>query len=339
MSHPTLRIHDFAPGGEEMPHFAAMHGRQSYAGADEPVPRTARCLLALRGDHPVARLSYMTAAGLAGAPGWSGLIGHYEAAEQHAGIELLERARQALCEAGAVRVLGPVNGSTWARYRLALPHAQGENPAEPPFLSEPWNPPDYPGNFTRAGFRPAVMYASAIVRALAEPDPRRGELEARLRERGVTTRPLVLERFDEELEGIFGLTLAAFAQSPYYSPIELPEFRARYAPLRPLVDPELVRLAHDANGRLLGYVFAFPDRLHAPGGRPSRVVLKTLATAPGARGLGLGGYLTDEVRRIAHERGYAAVIHALMHAQNPSVRISRHTAEIFRHYALYEWTP
>ncbi len=57
------------------------------------------------------------------------------------------------------------------------------------------------------------------------------------------------------------------------------------------------------------------------------------------RGLGLGAYLTDEVRQIAHEKGYSAVNHALMHVSNDSRRISRHTAQVFRRYALYQWTP
>ncbi len=68
-------------------------------------------------------------------------------------------------------------------------------------------------------------------------------------------------------------------------------------------------------------------------------MLKTLATAPELRGLGLGAYLTDEVRRISLEKGFGAVIHALMHVTNDSRKISRHTASVFRRYALYQWTP
>ena len=133
------------------------------------------------------------------------------------------------------------------------------------------------------------------------------------------------------------MSVAAFAGNLFYSPIGFGEFRARYLPLRPLLDPELVRLAEDADGRLLGFVFAFPDLLTMRDGRPTRAVLKTLATAPAARGLGLGTYLTDEIRRIAHEKGYASVIHALMQAENESIRISRHSARVFRRYVLYGW--
>jgi GNAT superfamily N-acetyltransferase len=324
----TLRIEE---AGADDPAFAAVRARVGYPLADEPVTAGARCLVAYLGAEPAARCSVAMAQGLHGAPGRTGMIGHYEATDRAAGVAILAEALRIL--PGVDRVLGPINGSTWARYRLALP---GD---APPFLSEPTNPPEYADDFAAAGFRVAAWYESARVTDLTTPDPRAADAPERLRARGVTVRALRPDRFDEEMEALFALTLEAFAENLYYSPITLAEFRARYTPLRPLLDPELVRLAEDEQGRLLGYVFAFPDLLTMSGGRPTRVVLKTLASARGARGLGLGTFLGDEIRRLAQERGYTEVIHALMHVQNASVGISRHTAGVFRRYALYEWTP
>lgn len=328
-------LEEFAPDDAgRMAGFAAVRDRIGDPGADEPVPPSARCRVARDDDGvPVARLSIGLASDLHGAPGVTGLIGHYESTDPGAGATLLRGAVARLASAGAVRVLGPMNGSTWGRYRVAL----REEHEEPPYLSEPWNPADYPLHFQEAGFRVAATYESAIVEDLSEPDPRRDELEERVRARGAVIRPLDLERFDDELRALYALSVGAFAENLYYSPVSFDEFRARYLPLRPLLDPELVRMAEDADGRLLGFVLAFPDLLTMQGGRPTRAVLKTLATAPAARGLGLGAFLTDEVRRLAHEKGYASVIHALMQADNASIRISRHTARVFRRYALYEW--
>lgn len=328
-----MRIEEFGPGDARMADFARVRDAIGYPTPDEPVPEGARCLLAWRGDEPVARLAYTLAYDLQGARGVTGLIGWYEPADAEAGAALLRRALHLLSDIG--RVLGPINGSTWGRYRLALPPEPGEA-AEPPFLSEPVNPPDYPRDFADAGFRVAAMYESAIVDDLTQADPRRDELAERVRARGATIRPLDLDRFDDELRAIYDLSVTAFAENLFYSPIGFDEFRGRYLPLRPLLDPELVRLAEDADGRLLSFVFAFPDLLTVQAGRPTRVVLKTLATSPAARGLGLGTFLTDEIRRLAHEKGYASVIHALMQAGNSSIRISRHTARVFRRYALYE---
>jgi ribosomal protein S18 acetylase RimI-like enzyme len=333
-----MKIEEFGADDARMADFAAVREGIGYPVPDEPLPAGARCLLARRGGEPVARLAYTVARDLQGVPGASGLIGWYETVDAAAGTELLRHAAARLRAEGADRIQGPLNGSTWGRYRLAFPPGPGE-PDEPPFLSEPSNPAAYPLDFAAAGFRVAATYESAIVDDLSAADPRRDELGERVRARGATIRPLDPARFDDELRAIYDLSVTAFAENLYYSPIGWDEFRARYAPLRPLLDPELVRLAEDTDGRMLGFVFAFPDALAMRDGRPVRVVLKTLATAPAARGLGLGTFLTDEVRRIAHQKGYASVIHALMQADNDSIRISRHSARVFRRYALYEWRP
>lgn len=329
-----VRMEAFGPDDAgRMTDFSVVRGAIGYPGAEEPVPAGARCLLARRGGAPVARLAYTMADGLHGAPGRIGILGWYESTDRAAGAALLREAARLLRADGAARVLGPMNGSTWGRYRLAVRDGDRE---EPPFLAEPWNPAEYALHWEDAGFRAAAAYESAIVEDLSAPDPRREEMAGRARARGVVIRPLDLDRFDEELRALYELSVTAFAENRFYSPISFDAFRARYLPLRPLLDAELVRLAEDGDGRLLGFVFAFPDLLRMEGGRPARVVLKTLATAPAARGLGLGTYLTDEVRRLAHARGYASVIHALMEADNASVRISRHSARVFRRYVLYE---
>jgi len=329
-------IEEFGPDEHSrMASFAAVRQRLGDSTPDEPVHPGARCLLAWNGSLPVARLSFTVAAELRGAPGRTGLIGHYERTDAAAAAVLLRHAAVRLRREGVDRILGPMNGSTWGRYRLALPSAPGEG-EEPPFLSEPANPAGYPTDFRDAGFRVAAAYESAIVEDLSAADPRRGALAERMRGRGAAIRPLDPARFDDELRAIYALSVAAFAANLFYSPISFDEFRARYAPLRPLLDPELVRMAEDADGRLLGFVFAFPDALAMESGHPTRVVLKTLATAPEARGLGLGSFLTDEIRRLAREKRYVSVIHALMQADNTSIRISRHSGRVFRRYVLFE---
>ena len=307
--------------------------------AGEPVPPGVECLLARVDGTAVARLGLLVARDLHGAPGASGLVGWYEASDADAGAALLRHAREVLAERGVARVLGPMNGSTWARYRLALPPEPGE-PVPRPFLGEPVNPPEYAEHFTAAGFSVAAEYESRVV-----PRPE-GEVAdgaataARLAERGVEVRALDPACFEEQLRAIFHLSLDAFSANPYYTPIEFEPFRAGYERMRPLLDPELVRLAYGEDGTLLGYVFAYPDPLDRGEGRAPRVVLKTLATAPEARGLGLGGHLTAEVARLAFAGGAPAVIHALMHVDNTSTKISgKHAAALFRRYALYGWTP
>jgi GNAT superfamily N-acetyltransferase len=326
-----FRLEILPPGPDGDADWAAVHRAAAGPPPDEPAPEPARRLVAYRGGEPVARLAFAARSGFTGAGGLTGYVGWYGATEAAAGAAALRHAASLLFAEGAERVVGPLNGSTWHRYRLALPR-DGEIEDGGPFLSEPRNPPGYPDHFEAAGFRPHLEYETRLVRRPAA-DGSLAAARARLAEAGVGIRSLDPERFAEELPGLYGLSVLAFAENPYYTPIPFEAFGALYAPLRPLLDPALVRLAEDGEGRLLGYVFAFPDLLAAPGS--PRIVLKTLAAHPAARGLGLGRVLVDEVHRAAAARG-ASVLHALMHLSNASRGISgRSESEPFRRYRLY----
>src|SRR5690606_871502 len=108
-----------------------------------------------------------------GSAGRTGFVGWYEAVEPEAGVEVLRVAVDALASAGAGRVVGPLNGTTWSRYRLTLPpRTPGES--APPFLTEPTNPAEYPEQFLAAGFGPLLEYESRWVpEPRADPDAER----------------------------------------------------------------------------------------------------------------------------------------------------------------------
>ena len=290
-----------------------------------------RRMVAYRDGQPVARLGFGARDGFAGAPGVTGYVGWYEASDDEAGSSVLAGAAERLLAEGARRVVGPLDGSTWHRYRVVMPR-EAEIEGGEPFLSEPANPPGWPRQFAKAGFHPLLEYETRLVRSPAS-DPDLAGRRAALAEGGVRVRALDLARYERELRALYELSVDAFAANPFYTPISFDEFAALYAGLRPLLDPNLVRLAERRDGALLGYVFAFPDALAAPE-RP-RIVLKTLAAHRDARGMGLGGILVDDIHAIAAERG-AAVLHALMQVSNVSETISRRSgSELFRRYVLY----
>lgn len=310
------------------------------AGTTEPIAAEATRLVAWRGDSPLARVSLETAPDLHDAPGLTGMVGGYEALEPAAGVALLVAACRALAAQGVARVLGPMNGSTWSRYRLALrPAAPTQDDDPPPFLAEPWNPARYPEDFDAAGFAVAAQYESRVDDSLGTEADDAESLAGRVRAAGLVVRALDPTRFEEELESLFALSLAAFAGNLYYTPIDANLFRDQYRKIRPLIDPELVLVAEDSAGRPVGFQFAFRDPL-TPAGAAPRAIVKTVATAPATRGMGLGGHMLDLIRRRAHASGCRSVIHALMHVKNFSMRMSaRHRTRVFRRYALYQWTP
>lgn len=308
---------------------------QPPAGPSRPPPEDARLLVARWEGAPLARAAIRVAEGLTGAPGRTGLIGHYEARDRAAGVTLLRESLARLSEEGVKRVVGPMDGTTWDRYRLALPTAMGERA---PFLSEPANPPDYPAHFDEAGLDVVEWYASQLVEDLGALAQRTRDPAGSLSEQGIRVTSLDSSHFDRALEELHAVSLEAFADNPYYSPIGLERFRTLYAPMREMLDPDLVLVARDEDGVAVGFVLSFPD-LMDPAGRPTRVIVKSLAVSPGRRGRGLGSLLVHETHRRAAEKGYDAAIHALMHTGNDSLKISSHGGAVFRHYALYGWTP
>lgn len=331
----SLRVRELAPGAEAE-RFASLEPTGPQA-MPQPSPTGARRVVAERAGAVVARVALHRAEDLVGAPGTTGMVGHFEAADEAAGVAVLRRAAQRLAEEGAVRVVGPMNGSTWARYRLALPPDPG-SAARPPFLSEPTNPSWYPACFEAAGFEAVEHYLSRLVPdldSLAEPAARARE---RATERDIRIETLEPAAFEGALDELYDLSLEAFSDNPYYSPLPRAEFLRMYEPIRPLVGHGFVLLARPDQGRAAGFLFGFPDLLD-PSGAPTRVIIKTLAVAADARGLGLGTLLMHECHRRAAAVGYHAAIHALMHVDNPSHRISRHGGDVLRRYALYGWTP
>lgn len=284
---------------------------------------------------PVARLATYLRQDLHGAPGVTGLIGHYAATDPDAGVALLRDAVRRLRDQGAARVMGPMNGSTWARYRFVV-EEPGADPVRPPFLGEPQNPRDYPRQFAEAGFRELAWYESRITYDLTTTNPRATAAEQEARARGIAIAPLDLDRFDDELRDLHALSTRAFSGNLYYTPIAQATFEAMYRPMRALIDPDFVTMARTAQGQLIGYAFAYPDPLDLADGRPQRLIVKTLAVDPEWRSLGLGALLVERLHAAARTKGLRAIIHALMHVANNSMKISAHTAGVYRRYALYQ---
>lgn len=283
------------------------------------------------GGRLIARCSLWRARDARGTPTTAGLVGHYAAHDADAGRELLGHALDRHRAEGCERVIGPMDGSTWHRYRLLT-----ERGAEPTFFLEPDNPDDWPRHFTDTGFVPLATYMSALNPDLNRVDQRSDRRRTDLRRSGITMRTFDMDRFDAELAAIHELSLAAFADNFLYSPIGLEAFLASYAPIRPHIVPDLVLLA-EQEGQLVGFIFAIPDLMERARGAPPRtVIVKSMAVHPACGGNGLGGLLMDDCQQAARRLGFGRAIHALMKETNLSRRISAHYGSTIRRYTLYE---
>ena len=262
-----------------------------------------------------------------------GLIGHYAAIDGVAARRLLQHGCAELAARGCTLAVGPMDGSTWRRYRLIV-----ERGSEPVFFLEPDNPDDWPEHFRDSGFAPLAHYSSAINIDLSRFDPRLPEIAERLAAQGVRLRAFDPGAFEDELRGIYAVSGFGFRNNFLYAPLAEAEFIAQYRALRPHVRADLVFIA-EHRGEPIGFIFAIPDLLQARRGQPiDTVIIKTVAVLPEHAGAGLGGLLVARVQEIARDLGYTRVIHALMHEVSHSGKISRHYARTMRRYALFART-
>lgn len=255
-------------------------------------------------------------------PTWEGrqaaAIGRFTCDSAEDGVSLLAEVTAELRDEGCRAVLGPMDGDTWHTYRLVV-----ESDARPPFLLEPPESASAVEAFGRAGFVPVADYVSSIA------DSQR--LRCGLRGAGgVILRSFDPSRAEDELRTIFRLSRDGFAGNAFYTPITEADFLNLYRPVLPRLVPDLVLLAEDAGGVPLGFIFCLPD--FAGGLPPATLIVKTYA----AIRPGVGSILVDGAHRAARRMGFAQVIHALMHADNKSLRHSTLMGgQIFRRYSLF----
>jgi GNAT superfamily N-acetyltransferase len=317
-------------GLEEIPRFCAAGGCPLPVEAVTRQAADYSLLVEDAAGHAVARCSLWWRKTPSHEGHTVGYIGHYAVSDPAAAPVLFGAALERLAAEGCTLAIGPMDGSTWQRYRLIT-----ERGSDPPFFLEPDNPDDWPGQFTAAGFTPLAQYCSALNSDLSAIDPRAADRERQVAERGFTIKPLDPGRFDEEMRRVHALSLVSFRGNFLYTPIGEPDFLAQYAPIRPYMRPEFVLLAEQA-GALAGYIFAIPNLLQAQMGRPiDTAIIKTMAVHPNHAGVGLGGVLMSRCEQAVRAAGFTRAIHALFHVDNRSGRISSHTARVIRRYTLF----
>jgi GNAT superfamily N-acetyltransferase len=284
-------------------------------------------------DTTLARLSLWWSRVASYSDARLGYIGHYAALNEVAGVHLLRHALGELKHRGATLAIGPIDGSTWQRYRLIT-----EAGIDPPFLFDLQHPLDWPQHFVASGFASFSGYRSTLCEDLAARPDSMTTLEARLiGRRGIHVRPLDMTRLREDLSAIYRLLLVSFQHQLLFTPVSEAAFLEQYSSVLRSVDPSLVLLA-EHESTIAGFVFCVPDHLQRERGAvPDTVIIKTLAVAPAARYSGLGIVLTRRVQNQAHELGYRRAIHAMMRDTGKCGRMSeeRHGARLVRRYVLF----
>ena len=127
----------------------------------------------------------------------------------------------------------------------------------PPYLLMPHDPPKAGPMVEALGYakvRDLLAYRVDTARRL--PDPPRRLMAAGTR--GVTIRSLNLRRFAEEIRTIAGIFNDAWSGNWGFVPMTDPEIEAMAAEMRPIIDPDFVKIA-EMNGVPVGFIVLLPN--------------------------------------------------------------------------------
>ena len=185
-----------------------------------------------------------------------GFFGFFECEDDAvAAAELLAAAADWVKAKGCDTLVGPANPST--NYECGLLTAGFDTP---PTVMMTYNPPGYQSLIENAGFAKAkdLLAFSSPVHPKSLERLQRFTEKARKREPSLVTRPVVLSEFRREVEIIRGIYSKAWERNWGFVPPSEAEFDWLARDLKPLVDPELLRLAF-IDGVPAGFLLALPD--------------------------------------------------------------------------------
>ncbi|TND08134.1 MAG: hypothetical protein FD123_2528 [Bacteroidetes bacterium] len=289
------------------------------------------CLVAIADNMPIGRCAIYRNPHLAPDGKTTLILGNYECQDDmEVASVLLQAAKNKAKEEGAEMLIGPMNGSTWDAYRFCTNLQNGL------FFLEPFHHHWYISQWEQNGFTAFANYISTIDRSLVHDSQEVLAREKEMTAQGIRFRSISLEHYESELQHLFDFCKKTFGGNFLYSPVSREVFFEKYMAVKPFIVEDHVIIAEYPDRSIAGFGFSFPD--HACSSE-KRLVLKTLARDQQPATKGLGNVLGNMLTRLAKEKGYTSVIHALMHVDNRSTGLSgKYSGEPFKEYALYAAT-
>ena len=285
-------------------------------------------------------------------------FGYWETkGDEPADQEIFAVARDWARSRGAEYLCGPINFSTYSRYRLLLSAEEGAYP----FAGEPFNPPYYPQILKRMGFssRSEAITQIAPAHTMSKVWRARTDILDKVAQEGIRLEPLAHKTWLDNLPELHGLVDEMFADNFAYTPLSYSAFETmcNESYIR-RTDPETSVIAYGPDDSIAGFFLFYPhygpllvqeagdDRVdsgdlsfeeHFPALKQRGDVggiFKTGAVAPAYRKKGLFSGLTISAFTRGEGR-YDRWFGALVRTDNPSRRYADGVARDSRRYALF----
>jgi hypothetical protein len=285
-----------------------------------PVEHLLQCIIIYKDGKPAARVALYDNPGIQHYDLPVLLTGAFECINDRPVAEyLFETCKQFAITYNKSYIIGPINGSTWEDYRLNI-----EN-TDTPFFSETIYPGYYSELWQHCGFKIFHTYYSSIAVIPSE---------TKIAQPYSHIRSLRLDEFGEELSALYEFCMTAFAENLYFTRIDKQSFVSKYLQVKHYIDEEFVLLAEDEiTKEIEAFTFCVPDIFDSTG---TTLIIKTVAKDPRSNKKGLVTGMLATIHERAYKKGFRKMIHAFMHEENSSNKLSRvFNGEVFREYALF----
>jgi hypothetical protein len=291
--------------------------------------------VACRQGRPVGRISASIDSLYVERYGDCAFFGFFESeADERVAAVLLSTAEEWARQRGMTKIIGPFSYTSREEVGFLI---SGYD--TPPTVMQPYNPRYYPALVEAAGYQKKFDTASYRWN-IGDNQPVQQRLlnraDAVMNAQGVTVRSVRLSDYDRELDVLRELYNDSFAKHPENVPLSCPVFTEMAADMRPLIDPNIVRII-EADKTPVGFLLMLPD-VNEITGRSGRLTPATLLRVAAKRdgrirgvntavvvligavqtqfGAGLGRILAGEIVRTITTSGYSSVATTWIHEDN-----------------------
>ncbi|MBS3914890.1 MAG: hypothetical protein KG003_10345 [Bacteroidetes bacterium] len=226
---------------------------------------------------------------------------------------------------GFQKIIGPLEGNTWNDYRF------GYTSDKALFLTDVSNHHSFVEGLLNSGFLPKFHYFSSKLTSKEIKSPF-------ITGRSFFENELQVEELDKEdilklLPDLYSPVCNIFSDNLFYSPLSKDNFYSKYQKLVEILLPGDLFLVRDKQD-IVGFCLSLRDLLNP---HQNGMIVKTIGRISDKKYAGLGAWISEIIYKKFVSSNYEYMIHAFMHEDNNSLRISKfYQGEIIKKYAIYE---
>ena len=187
-------------------------------------------------------------------------LGFYECVDDdQAAAFLFDEAISFCGQQGFARIVGPVDGSFWQKYRLKINLFDRR-----PYTGEPYNKPYYFRQFTDNGFTVSEHYTSNHFHALDE-NFRNEKYEKRYRQflqRGYRIVSPTDETYDQMIDQVYDMIIELYSDFPIFKPLSREDFKEIYSSYKRIMNMDMTKIAFYGD-EAVGFYISIPDYANA----------------------------------------------------------------------------